>query len=135
MTSISVNACLSDDLRPGGHLGTDQGTESFPVTSLHSFHAHRQQAFSHFGQGGDAADLHAYARKLLFNAAMSAVRTSGVWRTLYGRERAKGLPSTAALVIVGRKLVRVAFALFKSKAAYDETKIASVADLPLSGAH
>jgi len=77
----------------------------------------------------------AYARKLLFNAAMSAVRTSGVWRTLYERERAKGLPSTAALVIVGRKLVRVAFALFKSKATYDESKIASVAGLALSGAH
>ena len=66
----------------------------------------------------------AYARKLLFNAAMAAVRTSGTWRALYERERAKGLASTAALVIIGRKLVRVAFTLFKSGSNYDPARLA-----------
>lgn len=52
-------------------------------------------------------------RRLLFNAAMSAARTSQ-WRPYYERERAKGLPTTAALVVIARRLVRIAYALFKS---------------------
>jgi transposase len=57
-------------------------------------------------------------RRLLFNAARSASRTSA-WRDIYQRELAKGLPRTAALVILARKLVRVAFSLFKSQATFD----------------
>lgn len=51
-------------------------------------------------------------RRLLFNAAMAAAKTR-VWRPFYERERAKGLPSTAALVCLARRLVRVAFALYR----------------------
>lgn len=53
-------------------------------------------------------------RRLLFNAAMSAARTR-LWRPYYERERAKGLPTTAALVVIARRLVRTAFALFKTQ--------------------
>lgn len=66
----------------------------------------------------------AYARKLLYTAAMSAVRTSEVWRAYFEHQRAKGLPTTAALVIVGRKLLRIAFALFKSNSTYEQAKVA-----------
>jgi transposase len=52
-------------------------------------------------------------RRLLFNAAMSASRTK-CWNAAYQRERDKGLPSTAALIVLARKLVRVAYSLFKS---------------------
>lgn len=52
-------------------------------------------------------------RRLLFNAAMSASQTDS-WKAVYQRERDKGLPSTAALVVLARKLVRVAYSLFKS---------------------
>lgn len=67
-------------------------------------------------------------RRLLFNAARSASRTSA-WRPIYERELAKGLPSTAAAVVLARKLVRVAFSLFKSQTTFDpnfgkEAKIA-----------
>jgi hypothetical protein len=51
---------------------------------------------------------------LLFNAAMSAARTR-LWRPYYERERAKGLPTTAALVVIARRLVRIAYALFKTQ--------------------
>lgn len=57
-------------------------------------------------------------RRLLFNAARSACRTSA-WRSVYERELAKGLPRTAALVVLARKLVRVAFSLFKSQETFD----------------
>jgi transposase len=57
-------------------------------------------------------------RRLLFNAARSACRTAA-WRAVYERELAKGLSRTAALVVLARKLVRVAFSLFKSQTAFD----------------
>ena len=57
-------------------------------------------------------------RRLMFNAAMSASRTAA-WREVYAREIAKGLPRTAALVVLARKLVRVAFSLFKNRTTFD----------------
>lgn len=64
-------------------------------------------------------------RRLLFNAAMSAAKTR-TWKPYYLRERAKGLPSTAALVALARRLLRVAFALFKNQQSFnpDMAKIA-----------
>lgn len=61
-------------------------------------------------------------RRLLFNAAMSASRTK-VWKPYYEHERAKGLSRTAALVALARKLVRVAFGLFKSQSHFDPSKL------------
>ena len=63
-------------------------------------------------------------RRLLFNAAMSAAKTQ-VWRPIYERERAKGLPSTAALVCLARRLVRIAFSLFRKNALFDPKMIAT----------
>jgi transposase len=53
-------------------------------------------------------------RRLLFTAAMSACRTE-LWRPFYQRYRARGLPTTAALVILARKLARVAFSIVKHR--------------------
>ena len=61
-------------------------------------------------------------RRLLFNAAMSAAKTK-VWRPLYERERAKGLPTTAALICIARRLVRIAFSLFRKNALFDPNMI------------
>ena len=57
-------------------------------------------------------------RRLLFNGARAACRAA-CWRDVYERELAKGLPRTAALVVLARKLVRVAFSLFKSQTTFD----------------
>ena len=62
-------------------------------------------------------------RRLLFNAAMSASRTQ-TWRAHYERECAKGLARTAALNVLARRLVRVAFGLFKSKTEFDSRRMA-----------
>lgn len=62
-------------------------------------------------------------RRLLFNAAMSASQTSA-WKAHYARECAKGLPRTAALNVLARKLVRVAFGLFKSHSRFDPAAVA-----------
>jgi transposase len=62
-------------------------------------------------------------RRLLFNAARSAARTSA-WRPYYEREIAKGLTSTEATNALARRLVRTAFSLFKSGQTFDAAKLA-----------
>lgn len=51
-------------------------------------------------------------RRLLFTAAMSACRTR-LWQPFYQRYRARGLSTTAALVVLARKLARVAFSIVR----------------------
>lgn len=52
-------------------------------------------------------------RRLLFNAGMAAAK-SKVWAPIYAHYRQLGWSSTAAIVIIGRKILRIAFALFKT---------------------
>ena len=51
-------------------------------------------------------------RRLLYMAAMSASKTK-LWKPFYERYRARGLSSTATLVILARKLARIAFSIVK----------------------
>jgi transposase len=57
-------------------------------------------------------------RCLLFNAARAATR-SKLFKPLYQQLLARGLQTTEALVVVARKLARIAFALFKSGAVFE----------------
>lgn len=57
-------------------------------------------------------------RYMLFMAAMAACKTTH-WRGIYEAQRKKGLPSTAAYVVVARKLATIAFSLFKSGESYE----------------
>jgi transposase len=63
----------------------------------------------------------ALLRCLLFNGAMAAVRTK-LFNPLYLQLRARGLASTQAIVIVARKLARIAFAIYKSGQMFDPAK-------------
>lgn len=60
-------------------------------------------------------------RRLLYNAAMSAARTK-VWQPYYERELSKGLPCIAALVCLARRLLRTAFALYRTSTRFDPLK-------------
>ncbi len=51
-------------------------------------------------------------RRLLYNAAMSAAKTK-TWKPFYERHRAKGLSTTAALVILARKIARIAWSIHR----------------------
>ena len=53
-------------------------------------------------------------RRLLFNCARSAAQTK-LWRPYYEAQRAKGLSSTAATVVLARKMLRVAFAVYRHR--------------------
>lgn len=57
------------------------------------------------------------ARRLLHNAAMAASRM-GRWHQLHQANLARGLTPIQSLVIIARKLARLAFALLKSGAEY-----------------
>jgi transposase len=62
-------------------------------------------------------------RRLLYNAAMSGAKTA-TWRPVYEHYRAKGWSSTAALVILARKIARVAFAIYHNETTFNRERIA-----------
>ena len=63
-------------------------------------------------------------RQMLFMAAMAAVKQTE-WRRLYDAYRARGLPSTGALIALARKLARVAWHMFKCAEPYDPSKVSA----------
>lgn len=63
-------------------------------------------------------------RTMLFLAAMAACRRPE-WRAIYEAHRARGLPSTAALIVVARKLARIAYSIFKSGENYDPARLSA----------
>lgn len=62
-------------------------------------------------------------RRLLYNAAMSAAKTK-TWNPLYNHYRAQGWSSTAALVILARKIARVAFAIHHNNTHFNPQLVA-----------
>ena len=60
----------------------------------------------------------AYLRCLLFNAAMAGCSTS-TWRSTYQRHRQRGLSTTQALVVLARKIARIAWSLYHQQATFD----------------
>jgi transposase len=63
----------------------------------------------------------ALLRCLLYNAAMAAAN-SKVFKPVYLQLRERGLQSTEAIVILARKLARIAFALYKTGETFDVQK-------------
>ena len=63
----------------------------------------------------------ALLRCLLYNAGMAAAH-SKLFKPLYTQLRNRGLQSTEAIVILARKLARIAFALYKSGQIFDAQK-------------
>ena len=60
-------------------------------------------------------------RRLLYNAGMAAAH-SKLFKPLYSSLRARGLQSTEAIVILARKLARIAFALYRCGTRFDPVK-------------
>jgi transposase len=61
-------------------------------------------------------------RRLLYLAALSAVKTKP-WRSLYEHYRARGLSSTAALVILARRIARTAWSIYTYKTEFDPARL------------
>lgn len=104
------------------------------VTAFHRGHFARSDAFIAFlgldvrvrdsgtwrGRRKLTKQGDAELRRLLYNAAMAA-RRSPVWAAFYQRYRDRGLSPTQTLVILARKLARIAFALMKYQTEYHPT--------------
>ena len=65
------------------------------------------------------------ARTLLYNAASSAAR-SIYFKDYYAMLRARGLASTAALVVIARKLLRIAYGVWRTGQSFDPGKLRPV---------
>ena len=61
-------------------------------------------------------------RRLLYVAAMSAKKTTA-WKPLFEHYRAKGLSSTAALVILARRIARTAWSMYTYKTNFDPARL------------
>ena len=61
-------------------------------------------------------------RRLLYLAALSATKTK-TWRPLYEHYRAKALSSTAALVILARRIARTAWSMYTYKTEFDPERL------------
>ncbi|MEM4990299.1 IS110 family transposase [Collimonas sp. H4R21] len=57
-------------------------------------------------------------RRLLFNAAMAAAK-SPIWAPTYAHYRQLGWASTAAIMIIARKILRIAYILTKNGSSFD----------------
>jgi transposase len=62
-------------------------------------------------------------RRLLFNGARSASK-SKLWHPLYQQCLARGLSRTEATVIIARKLLRIAFSIYRHDTTFDPSRIA-----------
>lgn len=61
-------------------------------------------------------------RRLLFNAAMAAVK-SKIWKPIYEHYRSQGWSTTAALVIIARKIARAAWSIHHYHSTFDPERI------------
>lgn len=62
----------------------------------------------------------ALMRKLLFFAAINAVKSKGIMHESYKKMQARGMPKIKALVAISRKLLRLIFALARDNTVYVE---------------
>lgn len=61
-------------------------------------------------------------RRLLYVAAMSAKKTK-IWKPLFEHYRTKGLSTTAALVILARRIARTAWSMYTYKTEFDPARL------------
>jgi transposase len=61
-------------------------------------------------------------RRLLYLAAMAAAKTK-IWKPIYQHYRAQGLSSTAALVVLARRIARTAWSIYTHKTTFDAERI------------
>lgn len=80
------------------------------------------------GNNGLSKQGDAELRRLLYLAAQANLRSkdpSNPFKLQYERERKKGLPTTAALCAVARKLAKLCWSLHKYQSAYDPQRVAA----------
>ena len=90
------------------------------VTKLAGLDLFEVSSGKHKGKHRISKRGRALIRKLLFFAAMNAVRSHGIMHARYQKMLNNGRPKIKALIAVSRKLLRIIFALVRDSAEYDE---------------
>lgn len=72
-------------------------------------------------------------RRQMWLCAMSAIR-SAAFKPAYEALKRRGLPTTAALVVIARKLLRIAFAVWKSGQPFDAARVGQKAPMTVKTA-
>jgi len=81
---------------------------------LYEISSGKHQGSRHISKRGRAL-----LRKLLFFAAINTTRKNGVFYIPYQKHLAKGMPKMKALVAIGRRVMRVIFALVRDHCEFD----------------
>ncbi|WP_017255504.1 IS110 family transposase [Pseudomonas tolaasii] len=105
-----------------GHFASGDAFIAFLGMDLKAKDSGKKNGTRRLSKKGDSE-----LRRLAHNAAMAASR-SPTWKPFYESYLARGLAKTEALVILARKLCRVAFALMKHQSEYQP-------NLRLQGSH
>lgn len=116
VTAAAVASCLQS--KSFGHPDQFVAYVGLDVRVRDSGQRRGQRALSRQGD----AEL----RRLLFLCAQANLRSRdphNPFKAQYARERAKGLPSTAALCAVARKLARICWSLARHGTVYDATRV------------
>ena len=90
------------------------------IMKLAGFDLFEVSSGQHQGQRHISKRGRAVMRKLLFFAAINAVKTHGIMHARYHQMLDKGMPKVKALVAISRKLLRLTFALARDNTVYIE---------------
>ena len=90
------------------------------IMKLAGFDLFEISSGQHQGQRHISKRGRALMRKLLFFAAINAVKTHGIMHARYHQMLDKGMPKVKALVAISRKLLRLVFALARDNTMYIE---------------
>jgi transposase len=88
------------------------------IMKLAGFDLFEVSSGQHQGQRHISKRGRALMRKLLFFAAINAVKTHGIMHAHYHQMLNKGMPKVKALVAISRKLLRLVFALARDNTMY-----------------
>jgi transposase len=90
------------------------------IMKLAGFDLFEVSSGQHRGQRHISKRGRALMRKLLYFAAINAVRSQGIMHARYQQMLDRGMPKTKALIAISRKLLRLIFALARDNAMYIE---------------
>jgi transposase len=90
------------------------------IMKLAGFDLFEVSSGQHRGQRHISKRGRALMRKLLYFAAINAVRSQGIMHARYQQMLERGMPKTKALIAISRKLLRLIFALARDNTMYIE---------------
>ena len=90
------------------------------ITKLAGFDLYEMSSGKHKGQRHISKRGRSTMRRLLYFAAVNAVKSNGIMHDRYHMMLERGMPKTKALIAIARKLLKLIYALARDNANYVE---------------